>query len=51
MIKIIPDFSSETMEDNRPWKNIIKERKITYLRFYNPQEQLSKLWQNKGMFK
>lgn len=26
-MKIIPDFSSETMEDKRQWNNIIKERK------------------------
>lgn len=39
-----PDFSSETMEDNRQWNHIIKleGKKTIYPELYNAQEYFSK---------
>lgn len=40
----MPDVSSETMEDNNQWNDIIKVLKAkNYLEFYNPQEYPSKI--------
>lgn len=39
----MPDFSSETTENNRQWNDVTKvlKEKTMYLEFYNPQEHPS----------